>query len=291
MRYVKTEVISLKNSPEYNEKWVQEKIIQGPSILGLGNVVVTASERIQLSGGRLDLLLSDSDPESNQRYEVELQLGKTDESHIIRTIEYWDNERKRYPDKNHCAVIVAENITSRFLNVISLFNGRMPIIAIQMKAIKIEDTISLFFTRVLDVVNLGDEEEFEKEATDRGYWERLSSKETLKLIDSILEISNKSAPGFQLKYNKYYVGMSKDGNRSQNFISFIPRKSSIILNVKYEENAEFDNLLKDTDIDVMSYDKPWNQYRLRLNESDIGKYKDLLLNLIDKAYKRYMNLE
>ncbi len=32
---------------------------------------------------------------------------------------------------DHTAVIVAEDITSRFLNVISLFNGTIPIIAIQ----------------------------------------------------------------------------------------------------------------------------------------------------------------
>ena len=48
------------------------------------------------------------------------------ESHIIRTIEYWDIERKRYPQYEHCAVLVAEDITSRFLNVISLFNGTIP---------------------------------------------------------------------------------------------------------------------------------------------------------------------
>jgi hypothetical protein len=63
--------------------------------------------------GRLDLLLQDVD--TNRRYEVEIQLGKTDESHIIRTIEYWDIERKRYPQYDHCAVIIAEDITSRFL--------------------------------------------------------------------------------------------------------------------------------------------------------------------------------
>ena len=74
-------------------------------------------ERIQPSGGRLDLLLQDV--ESLKRYEMEIQLGKTDESHIIRTIEYWDIERKRYPQYEHCAVIVAEDITARFLNVIS----------------------------------------------------------------------------------------------------------------------------------------------------------------------------
>ena len=57
------------------------------------------------------------------RYEVEIQLGPTDESHIIRTIEYWEIERRRYPQYEHVAVIVAEDVTSRFLNVINLLNG------------------------------------------------------------------------------------------------------------------------------------------------------------------------
>jgi hypothetical protein len=65
--------------------------------------------------------------------EVELQLGSTNETHIIRTIEYWDIECKRYPQYDHCAVIIAEEITSRFLNVISLFNGALPLIALQMQ--------------------------------------------------------------------------------------------------------------------------------------------------------------
>ncbi len=40
-----------------------------------------------MKAGRLDLLLQDA---NQRRYEVEIQLGATDESHIIRTIEYWD---------------------------------------------------------------------------------------------------------------------------------------------------------------------------------------------------------
>jgi hypothetical protein len=57
------------------------------------------------------------------------RLGMTDESHIIRTVEYWDTERRRWPQYEHVAVIVAEEITGRFFNVISLFNGFIPIIA------------------------------------------------------------------------------------------------------------------------------------------------------------------
>jgi hypothetical protein len=66
-----------------------------------------------------------------------LQLGATDESHIIRTIENWDYERRRYPQYDHGAVIVAEYITSRFLNVIALFNGFIQIIAIQLRALEL----------------------------------------------------------------------------------------------------------------------------------------------------------
>lgn len=287
MEYVKTETISLKNSLDYNEKWVQQRIIDDPSILGLGDLIVKDSERIQSSGGRLDLLLDD--PDSDQRYEVELQLGKTDESHIIRTIEYWDNERKRFPDKNHCAVIIAEDITSRFLNVISLLNGNIPLIAIQVKALKLDDKISLFFTKVLDVINLGCEDEFdEKEIVDRTYWENLSSKETLNLIDLILKISTEFAPEFQLKYNKHFIGLSKDGI-ARNFISFNPRRTQVILNIRYDKNDEFDNLLNETDIDFLSYNR--KHYRLRLNEKDIMTYKEKLFTLINKAYKRYMNLD
>ena len=131
--FVKPEIISLKNNSELNEKWVQEIIANDPSILGLGDLILKDKERIQPNAGRLDLLLQDQD--SAKRYEVEIQLGKTDESHIIRTLEYWDIEKKRYPQYEHCAVIIAENITSRFLNVISLFNGAIPLVAIQMSAI------------------------------------------------------------------------------------------------------------------------------------------------------------
>jgi len=76
-----------------NERWVQDRIAEGPPILGLGDVILKDRERIQPKAGRLDLLLQDAD--STRRYEVEIQLGATDESHIIRTIEYWDIEKHK----------------------------------------------------------------------------------------------------------------------------------------------------------------------------------------------------
>jgi hypothetical protein len=130
MSFTKPERIALKLHPELNERWVQELIASDPSILGLGELALRDRERMQPRAGRLDLLLQDLD--TKRRYEVEIQLGATDEAHIIRTIEYWDIERKRYPQYDHCAVLVAEDITSRFLNVVALFNGMIPLIALQM---------------------------------------------------------------------------------------------------------------------------------------------------------------
>jgi hypothetical protein len=84
-----------------------------------------------------------------------LQLGATDESHIIGTIEYWDTERRRWPQYDHVAVMVAEEITARFFNVICLFNGFIPIIAIQMSAIELGDAVTLVFSTVLGRISWG----------------------------------------------------------------------------------------------------------------------------------------
>jgi hypothetical protein len=57
MTYItKYETLSLKRHPEFNEKWVQDRIADDPSILGLGDLVLRDKERMQPRAGRLDLL-------------------------------------------------------------------------------------------------------------------------------------------------------------------------------------------------------------------------------------------
>src|SRR5277367_3342006 len=132
-----------------DEKWLQSQIANDPSILGLGELTLFRKELKQSTGGRLDILLSD--PETDFMYEVEIMLGSTDPSHIIRTIEYWDVESRRYPNREHRAVIVAEEITNRFFNVIWLLNRSLPIIAIQLNVLKVNEGILLHFTKILDI--------------------------------------------------------------------------------------------------------------------------------------------
>jgi hypothetical protein len=103
MGVLKLEVASLKHSDDLTEKWVRQQSADDPALLGLGDRVLKDRERSQPHAGRLDLLLQD--PQTLKRHEVEVRLGATDESHLIRTIAYWDVERQRYPQYEHAAVL------------------------------------------------------------------------------------------------------------------------------------------------------------------------------------------
>ena len=288
--YLKPTRMQLKNHPELNEKWVQNIIADDPSVLGLGDLVLRDVERVQPRAGRLDLLLQDS--ETQRRYEVELQLGSTDEAHIIRTIEYWDIEKKRYPQYDHCAVLVAEDITSRFLNVISLFNGTMPLIAIQMQALKVGNNLTLVFTQVLDELSRGlvdEDEDADAEPTDRGYWEKRASKATVGLADQMLEILRGFDSTLNLKFNKFYIGLEKNG-QAYNFVRFRPKKNQLNFEIKLPQTDDLDIKIDDAGLDTLEYNKRWGLYRLRLTKDDIESKSDFLKDLSQLAYERRTSL-
>ncbi len=278
--------ISLKNHPEINERIIQQIIAEDPSILGLGDLVLKDKERKQPRAGRLDLLMQDTD--SSRRYEIEIQLDKTDESHIIRTIEYWDIEKKRYPQYDHCAVIIAEDITSRFLNVISLFNGFIPLIAIQMSAYVFDDKIGLVFTKVLDEMPMGlvDEDEEVKEVTDRNYWLNRATQSTVKMADEILDIINSFKSGYELKYNKFYIGLAKDG-QPNNFCIFRPKKNHMRIEIKHPKTPEFDEIIENNNLDDMGYDNRRGAYKIKLDKGEVSKKETVLKELLEKAEQSF----
>jgi hypothetical protein len=277
LKYVKPDRIILKTHPEFTERWVQDRIAEDPSILGLGDLILKDKERIHPQAGRLDLLFHD--PDGGRRYEVEIQLGRTDESHIIRTIEYWDIERKRYPQYDHVAVIVAEEITARFLNVIGLFNGFIPIIAIQMQALAIADQISLSFATVLGEMRLGtDEEDEPDEPSDRPFWEARVGRQIIELADSLLGVIKKIDPAFALKYNKWYLGLARNG-QPLNFVTLQPKREWIRVGLKLERSDEVQSRLEQAGIDLMEYSTREGRYKFRLFKGDAQKHAALLEDL------------
>ena len=283
MKYVPSRVISLKKSPDHSEKTLQEAIANNPEILGLGEITLRETERRQLNGGRLDLLFDDET--TKVRYTVELQLGATDETHIIRTIEYWDNERSRNPHIDHIAVIVAEDITTRFLNVISLFNKSVPLIAIQLSAIEVGNDVTINCVKVLDLsTSMGWEEDSTSVvSTDRQYWLKKATSETITMADKLLTIVHEVTENknLELNYNQHYIGLAS-GGVANNFISMKPRKHNVLLQIKLPRTDEVTELIEQS-LELISYDNRWNIYQVRVTQNDLTESNGVLKDLISRA--------
>ena len=284
MAIVKPKMISLKDG-NVSESVLQNYIYEDPSVLGLGELVALSKERRQPQGGRLDLLLTDKDGSS--RYEVELQLGTTDPTHIIRTIEYWDVEKKRYPQYSHCAVLVAEEINGRFMNVISLFNGAIPIVAIQVSAIQHENNdITLVFTKIMDRNERGSEDEETVPTTSREDWLKHSGKDILEIMDTIFRDIQQVAVGYSLNYTKMYIGLKNESGISRNFVSFEPQKKSLLYIVKHEQTSEWDSKI---DKSKLEYRSQWGKYYIRIDKANTYlENKEILIDLAKDAFLPYV---
>jgi hypothetical protein len=193
-----------------DEYWLQDQIFENPTCLGLGELEAIAKERQQSSGGRLDILLKN--PEDDSMYEVEVMLGETDETHIIRTIEYWDNEKRKWPQRQHFAVLVAEHINRRFFNVIHLLSHSIPIIAIQASLLNTGTRKTLFLTKVLDTFEeIDDGTSFDEKTYSRDYWLK-RSKWTIEAAEALQNVTKNTFGESQLNFLKYYIAITVAGN-------------------------------------------------------------------------------
>lgn len=188
-----------------DEYWLQDVIFKNPICLGLGELDAISKEKKQSSGGRLDILLED--PEDGSRYEVEVMLGETDETHIIRTIEYWARERRKYPLRQHYAVIVAEQINKRFFEVIYLLSETIPIIAIQASLRKTDDVISLGFDKILDIYEESTDGQDDAISYTREYWQKKSDW-TIANAEALKEVVANVFGEVTLNFVKNYISLN-----------------------------------------------------------------------------------
>ena len=193
-----------------DEAWLQAQIWESPSCLGLGELEGVAKERAVSSGGRLDILLKN--PVDDSMYEVETMLGATDPDHIVRTIEYWDLMKRKWPQRQHYAVLVAERITKRFFNVIQILSGAVPLIAIQVNVVESPHGKSLHFTKIIDVYEEHDDNASsgDGEIYDEAYWVKKSQK-TLASAGYLLSLTQTVYSNPKLGFNKYSVVITSSG--------------------------------------------------------------------------------
>jgi len=268
--------ISIRDAGK-DEYWLQDQIFDNPNCLGLGELEIIERERRQSSGGRLDILLKN--PEDDTMYEVEIMLGETDESHIIRTIEYWDNENRRWPQRQHFAVLVAEHINRRFFNVIHLLSHSIPIIAIQVSLLEVHGKQSLFFSKILDTYEEVEDGIIDNIVFTREEWVK-KSKWTLETADYLCELFSTVFTGPVLNYVKAYIAITLTGT---NYNYFALRKRSqdkSLLGFRLKEEFH-DKVIKILDLNNISYTTRSRKFFITINKKIVEQNKDAFLAIAE----------
>ena len=268
----------------HDEYWLQKQIYDNPEILGLGDLESIARERQQSSGGRLDLLLKDSTDDT--MYEVEIQLGETNESHIIRTIEYWDNEKRKWPQRTHYAVLVAESVTKRFFNVIHLFSHAIPIIAIQVNMLEYDNQRFLNFIKILDTYE-EPEDTGGDEIYDEIFW-RIKGSWVVDVVKAFQDAVGDLFEEASLRFVKNYISIIIGGRRCFLFHRRAKPKARLAFPVIEDQVEMVTNLFDEQNI---SYVQKRKNIILTFDVKFIREHKELLLQVceyVDAPHKRVL---
>ena len=150
-----------------------------------------------------------------------------------------------------------------------------------MKALQCGQNITLDFTKILDRIELGGDGPLPP-PTDRGYWEKKASPNTITIADELLKLIRTFAPDFDLNYNKAYIGLMEN-RRANNFAYFIPKKKFLRLSIKLPKSDQLESQFDEAGLDVIGYGKT-GRYKIRLCKKDVEKNADLLTKALRESY-------
>jgi len=179
---------------------------------------------------------------------------------------------------------VAEQITSRFFNVLRLLNRSVPMIAVQLEAFKIDESnITLHAVTVLDVTEEAPEDYVDEVAqrADRKYWEQRSNPASLAIMDRIVAALKADGLEERLTFNQGHIALGSTGN---NFCWFHLRKSEfchIEFKLSPETRDEYLSSLQKANIDAAA--KRTEHITLGVSKAGLDERLGPILDALKKA--------
>jgi hypothetical protein len=179
-------------------------------------------------------------------------------------------------------------VTARFLNVIALFAGSIPIVAIQLNALRVGNQVALDFVKVLDQRQLREDDTGEaggatEPDVDRSTWEARVGTAIMKACDRIAQIANEIAdPRLELKYKKGGVALSVPGSFF-NALVFWPKKGFIRIPFRVADPETWVKRLSEAGVEADL--KGATQVVVRLRNSDFEQHEEPLRELIHQAIR------
>lgn len=262
-----------------DEYWLQDLIYENPSILGLGDLIPVSKEKKQSTGGKLDILLKN--PEDNSMYEIEVMLGETDPSHIIRTIEYWDIEKRRYPQRQHFPVLIAESFNKRYFNVIQILSLNVPMIAIQADLLEVGGQKIINFTKILDIYEEQAEDD-ETNIVNETTWTS-NANWTLQTAKELLNTINSSGQTLKLNFTQSYVALINTRGNAYWLYKRTDPKSYLGFKEKNDEKVEAIKSVLDTASLPFQYNK-YQEFLIVVDKDFIKKHKDVFIKVNNIRY-------
>ena len=126
------------------------------------------------------------------------------------------------------------------------------------------------------LTKLIDEDEEVAEVTDRSYWEKRGTKATVSLVDELFEIIKTFDPSLELKYNKFYIGLAKNG-QPNNFVVFRPKKKFVRIDLKIPREIDTENRIEEAGLlmhkdvrNVRKYDEDFYPLCVVASNEDFG---------------------
>ena len=183
-------------------------------------------------------------------------------------------------------MLVAEDITNRFFNIVYLMNKAIPIIAIQLNVLKIGNKVTLDFTKVLDIYETPEEEFIgEIEAVDEAYWNRKANSIAMQLVNDIIKVSKESYEDLKITYNKYHIAL---GTTKRNCIWIHPRKNKYInisIKILNESLEDLGTNLNEIGITPREFSRRRETINLAfpIKENTIERYKENLKGILKKV--------
>ena len=107
------------------------------------------------------------------------------------------------------------------------------------------------------------------------------------MADEVLRLLKSFDQDLELKYNKFYISVSKD-NKPFNFVIFRPKKTSLGVEPKLKKAEEIEIMLDSAGLDVLEYDTRNQRYRIRFSREEIQKHQRLLKEILGRAYRDFI---
>jgi hypothetical protein len=167
-------------------------------------------------------------------------------------------------------------------------SGSIPIIAIQLNALRVNNMVVLDFVKVIDQRQLREDDTGEAGGSaepdaDRSTWDARVGATIMKLCDRVAQIANETAvPTLEIKYKKGFVALSVPGSFF-NVIGLSPKKNFIRIRFRVPDPEMWVKRLSEAGVEAELKDGTFVLVRLR--NTDFEHNEDMLRELVHQAIK------